>query len=76
MSSISTEKPGSSSGAISRASEGSVDVSFYREKFLTSLWAGEGALSLQTRVRGSGQVAYHHLRAHRGSGRRSKRESN
>ena len=38
------------------ASDGSVDVSFHRERMLTSLWAGEGLIYLQTRVRGSGKV--------------------
>jgi len=39
------------------ASEGSVQLQFYREKLLTSLWAGEGFVYLQTRVSGHGQVA-------------------
>jgi uncharacterized protein (AIM24 family) len=38
------------------ASEGSVDVSFHREAMLTSLWAGEGLVYLQTKVRGQGKV--------------------
>ena len=38
------------------ASEGSVDVRFHRERTLTSLWAGEGLVYLQTRVRGHGKV--------------------
>jgi uncharacterized protein (AIM24 family) len=39
------------------ASEGSIAVSFHREKFLTSLWAGEGLIYLQTKVSGQGKVA-------------------
>jgi uncharacterized protein (AIM24 family) len=39
------------------ASEGSVDVNFHREPVLTGLWAGEGPVYLQTRVRGFGKVA-------------------
>ncbi|MEE4189047.1 MAG: AIM24 family protein [Roseobacter sp.] len=38
------------------ASEGSVDVSFHRERMLTSFWTGEGLIYLQTRVNGSGKV--------------------
>jgi uncharacterized protein (AIM24 family) len=38
------------------ASEGSIDVGFHREKILPSLWAGEGPVYLQTRVRGHGKV--------------------
>ena len=38
------------------ASEGSVDVSFHRERMSTSIWAGEGPVYLQTRVRGLGKV--------------------
>jgi uncharacterized protein (AIM24 family) len=38
------------------ASEASVNVSFHRENLLTSYWAGEGWVYLQTRVRGSGKV--------------------
>lgn len=38
------------------ASEGSVDVSYKRERFLTALWLGEGLIYLQTRVQGSGKV--------------------
>lgn len=38
------------------ASEGSVQLQFFREKLLTSLWAGEGFVYLQTRVSGQGQV--------------------
>ncbi len=38
------------------ASDGSVDVGFYREKLKASMWAGEGPIYLQTRVRGEGQV--------------------
>ena len=38
------------------ASEGSIDVSFHREKLTPSLWAGEGPLYLQTKVRGEGKV--------------------
>jgi uncharacterized protein (AIM24 family) len=39
------------------ASEGSVDIQFFRERTLTSLWAGEGFVYLQTKVSGQGQVA-------------------
>ncbi|QEH35490.1 hypothetical protein OJF2_40420 [Aquisphaera giovannonii] len=39
------------------ASEGSVEVSYHRERFLTSLYAGEGLIYLQTKVRGHGKVA-------------------
>ena len=38
------------------ASEGSVDVRYHREKMQTALWAGEGLIYLQTRVRGNGKV--------------------
>lgn len=38
------------------ASEGSVDVQFHREPMQTSLWAGEGPIYLQTKVRGQGKV--------------------
>jgi uncharacterized protein (AIM24 family) len=38
------------------ASDGTVDVSFYRESVLTSLWAGEGFVYLQTKVKGTGNV--------------------
>ena len=38
------------------ASEGSVDVGYHREHVLTSLWAGEGPVYMQTRVRGHGKV--------------------
>jgi uncharacterized protein (AIM24 family) len=39
------------------ASEGSVELKFFRERLLTSLWAGEGFVYLQTKVSGQGQVA-------------------
>jgi uncharacterized protein (AIM24 family) len=39
------------------ASDGAVDISFHRERVLTSLEAGEGLVYLQTRVSGRGQVA-------------------
>ena len=39
------------------ASEGSVDIAFHRERMMTSIWAGEGPVYLQTRVRGYGKVA-------------------
>ena len=39
------------------ASEGNVDVGFHRERLSTSIWAGEGLVYLQTRVRGYGKVA-------------------
>ncbi|QDT68682.1 hypothetical protein MalM25_16060 [Planctomycetes bacterium MalM25] len=38
------------------ASEGDIDVGFRREPVQTSLWAGEGPVYLQTRVRGYGKV--------------------
>jgi uncharacterized protein (AIM24 family) len=38
------------------ASEGSIDVSFHREKVIPSLWAGEGFIYLQTKVKGEGKV--------------------
>jgi uncharacterized protein (AIM24 family) len=38
------------------ASDGAVDVSFHRESILTSLWAGEGLVYLQTKVSGFGKV--------------------
>jgi uncharacterized protein (AIM24 family) len=38
------------------ASEGSVDLRFFKEKMLTSLWAGEGFVYLQSQVTGQGKV--------------------
>jgi uncharacterized protein (AIM24 family) len=38
------------------ASEGSVDLQFFRERLLTSMWAGEGLVYLQTKVSGQGKV--------------------
>jgi uncharacterized protein (AIM24 family) len=38
------------------ASEGSVHVSYRREPLLTSIWAGEGLIYLQTKVSGHGKV--------------------
>ncbi len=38
------------------ASEGSVEVSYHRERMLTGLWAGEGPVYLQTKVKGHGKV--------------------
>jgi uncharacterized protein (AIM24 family) len=38
------------------ASEGSVDIQYHRERMMTGLWAGEGPVYLQTRVRGHGKV--------------------
>ena len=38
------------------ASEESVNVSFRRESFQTSVWAGEGLIYLQTKVSGPGKV--------------------
>ena len=38
------------------ASEGSVELQFFRERLLTSLWAGEGFVYLQTRVSGRGKL--------------------
>jgi uncharacterized protein (AIM24 family) len=38
------------------ASEGNVDVSYHRERMMTGIWAGEGPVYLQTRVRGHGKV--------------------
>jgi uncharacterized protein (AIM24 family) len=38
------------------ASEGSVDLGYHRERLITALWAGEGLVYLQTRVRGFGKV--------------------
>jgi uncharacterized protein (AIM24 family) len=38
------------------ASDGGVDVGYHRERVMTSLWAGEGPVYMQTRVRGHGQV--------------------
>jgi len=38
------------------ASEGSVDLKFFKEKTLTSLWAGEGFVYLQSQVSGYGKV--------------------
>jgi uncharacterized protein (AIM24 family) len=39
------------------ASEGDVDVKYYRERMMTSIWAGEGPFNLQTCVSGRGKVA-------------------
>lgn len=39
------------------ASEGSVDLGLYRERFWPSLWAGDGILVWKTTVEGDGQVA-------------------
>ena len=39
------------------ASEGRVNLGFHREPLLTSLWAGEGLVYLQTIVRGYGKIA-------------------
>jgi uncharacterized protein (AIM24 family) len=41
------------------ASDSTVDVTYHRERMMTSLWAGEGFVYLQTRVRGSGQCVLH-----------------
>jgi uncharacterized protein (AIM24 family) len=38
------------------ASEGSVELQFFRERLLTSLWAGEGLVYLQTRAFGRGKL--------------------
>lgn len=38
------------------ASEGSLEVNFHRERMVTGIWAGEGPVYLQTRVRGVGKV--------------------
>ena len=38
------------------ASEGSVDLSFHRERMATAFWVGEGLVYLQTRVSGTGKV--------------------
>ena len=38
------------------ASDGNVDVSYKRERFLTAFWLGEGLVYLQTRVEGPGKV--------------------
>jgi uncharacterized protein (AIM24 family) len=38
------------------ASEGGVEVSFHREPISTGLWAGEGPVYLQTKVKGHGKV--------------------
>lgn len=38
------------------ASEGSIALSFHRERFLTAYWIGEGLIYLQTKVSGSGKV--------------------
>jgi uncharacterized protein (AIM24 family) len=38
------------------ASEGSVDLGFTRERFMTAFWSGEGFIDLQTRVNGHGKV--------------------
>jgi uncharacterized protein (AIM24 family) len=38
------------------ASEGSVEVGYHRERVLTSIWTGEGLVSMQTKVSGCGQV--------------------
>lgn len=38
------------------ASDESVQVNFHRERFVTSVWAGEGLIYLQTRVSGKGKV--------------------
>lgn len=38
------------------ASEGSVNLQFFRERLVTSLWAGEGIVYLQTKVAGEGKV--------------------
>lgn len=38
------------------ASEGSVDLQFFRERVLTSFWAGEGLVYLQSRVSGQGKI--------------------
>lgn len=38
------------------ASEGSVDIKFHRERFMTGLWTGQGLMYLQTKVTGYGKV--------------------
>jgi uncharacterized protein (AIM24 family) len=38
------------------ASEGQVELQFFRERLMTSLWAGEGLVYLQTKVSGHGKV--------------------
>ena len=38
------------------ASEGRVNLSFHRENLMTSIWAGEGLVYLQTKVAGYGKV--------------------
>jgi len=38
------------------ASDGSVELGLYRERMLTSFWAGEGFVDFQTRVSGTGRV--------------------
>ena len=38
------------------ASDGSVELSFHRERMITSLYAGEGFIDFQTKVGGRGQV--------------------
>lgn len=38
------------------ASESSVEISYHRERMMTGIWAGEGAIYLQTKVRGYGKV--------------------
>lgn len=38
------------------ASEGCVELQFFRERLLTSFWAGEGFVYLQTRVSGHGKL--------------------
>ena len=38
------------------ASDGDVDVSYHRERMMTALWAGEGPVYLQTKVKGHGKV--------------------
>jgi len=38
------------------ASEGDVSLSIFRETVMTSLWSGEGIISLSTRVSGSGKI--------------------
>ena len=38
------------------ASEASVEISYHRERMMTGIWAGEGPIYLQTKVRGYGKV--------------------
>jgi uncharacterized protein (AIM24 family) len=38
------------------ASEGTVELGYHRERVITSIWAGEGPVYMQTRVRGHGKV--------------------